>query len=70
MPGIIGGLLSIFASAGLAQTDTSAFDHGTTQAGYQTAALFITIGESFSLPLTLTLTLTLTPLMLLLVVVT
>jgi len=44
MPGVLGGILSIFATAGLAQEDPDSFPRGTNQAGYQTAALFITIG--------------------------
>ena len=52
MPGIIGALLSIFLAAGLPQTDiidnpppgSFVFPHGGNQAGYQTAALFITLG--------------------------
>jgi len=45
MPGIMGALLSIFLAAGLARTDDSVdFDHNNQQAGYQTAALFITLG--------------------------
>lgn len=51
MPGIIGALLSIFLAAGLADTDTTTshndFSHGGNQAGYQTAALFITLGIAF-----------------------
>jgi len=44
MPGIIGCILSIFATLQLARGDSSQFPHGMGQAGIQAAALGITIG--------------------------
>jgi len=44
MPGILGAILSIFATLQLSKQDSSQFPHGEGQAGIQTAALGITLG--------------------------
>eukprot|EP01087_Luapelamoeba_hula_P014629 TRINITY_DN4325_c0_g1_i1.p1 TRINITY_DN4325_c0_g1~~TRINITY_DN4325_c0_g1_i1.p1 ORF type:complete len:536 (-),score=83.66 TRINITY_DN4325_c0_g1_i1:37-1644(-) len=46
IPGVLGAILSVFATAGLGQhePERSEFPHGAQQAGYQTAAIAITFG--------------------------
>jgi len=44
MPGILGIVLTIFATARLARDSPGDFPRGTNQAGYQTAALLVTLG--------------------------
>eukprot|EP01087_Luapelamoeba_hula_P025296 TRINITY_DN997_c0_g1_i1.p1 TRINITY_DN997_c0_g1~~TRINITY_DN997_c0_g1_i1.p1 ORF type:complete len:555 (-),score=82.71 TRINITY_DN997_c0_g1_i1:160-1716(-) len=44
MPGVLGGIISIFVTTGVSQDHPEEFPRGENQGGYQTAALFITFG--------------------------